>query len=276
MSAKGDIALRDIAVDAAREAGALALQHFEGDVTAWQKDNNTPVTKTDIEVDTLLRETLTAARPDFAWLSEETRDDLSRLGAEELWIVDPIDGTRAFVKGRPEWVISIAAVRDGKPVAGAIFNPVTDEMFEAVKGEGARLNGEPIAATSRTALEGCNMIGYVDMFNRKDWPRAWPPMEVGQRNAVAYRLALVASGAFDAMVTLNLKNEWDMAAGALIAQEAGALVTNHLGEPLKFNQPETQGSNLVCAGPALHAALVERVNFIPMERIVAASRARDR
>ena len=259
--------LRDIARAAARAAGKLALEHYAQDIEAWQKGDKTPVTKTDLAVDKMLRERLTKIRPDFGWLSEETCDHPARLEMRDVWIVDPIDGTRAFVKGKPEWVIAIAAVRNGVPIAAVIFNPVTDELFDAVEGGGARLNGRSIRASNQANLEGCRMLAYADMFARPEWPSPWPPMAVEQRNAVAYRLALVASGAFDAVLTLNLKSEWDIAAGALIATEAGAKITNHTGAPLTFNHPEGHGHNIVCAAPALHAALLERVSFVPIERI---------
>jgi len=265
------IELRNLADLAAREAGVLALEHYAEDIEAWQKGDKTPVTKTDLAIDKLLRERLTSARPDYGWLSEETHDDLTRLEKRDVWIVDPLDGTRAFVKGKPEWVIAIAAVRHGHPIAAVIFNPVTDELFDAAEGEGARLNGKPIHASTRVELEGCRMLAYADMLTRPEWPQPWPDLHVEQRNAVAYRLALVAKGEFDAVLTLNLKSEWDIAAGALIAREAGALVTNHQGGPLTFNHPEGHGHNIVCAGPALHKALLERVSFIPMARIRGAS-----
>lgn len=271
MSTQDAVTLRDIASAAARKAGKLALDHYAEDVQAWQKGDKTPVTKTDLAVDQMLREDLLAAEPKFGWLSEETRDDRARLEKRDLWIVDPIDGTRAFVKGKPEWVIAIAAVRDGAPIAAVIFNPVTDQLFDAAKDKGARCNGKGIKASSRDNLKGCRLLGFADLFARPDWPSPWPSMHIEQRNAVAYRMALVASGEFDATLSLNLKSEWDIAAGALIAEEAGARVTNHKGERLSFNHPEGHGHNLICAGPALHASILERVSFIPMGRIRAAS-----
>jgi len=264
-------ALRDLAVAAAKEAGELALSHYTDDIEAWQKGDKSPVTKTDLAVDQLLRTKLTDAYPEFGWLSEETRDDQSRLEKENVWIVDPIDGTRAFVQGKPEWVIAIAAAHKGNPIAAVIFNPVTDELFEAVAGGGARLNGAPIRCSDQQELEGSRMLAFAEMFKRPEWLTPWPAMHVEQRNAVAYRMALVASGAFDAVLSLNLKSEWDVAAATLIAQEAGARVTNHVGEPLTFNHPEGHGHNLVCAGPILHKAILERVSFIPLDRIIAAS-----
>ncbi len=271
MSDADALELRDIAIAAAREAGALALSHSAQDIEAWQKGDKSPVTKTDLAVDALLHTHLIAARPDFGWLSEESHDDLTRLEMRDVWIVDPIDGTRAFVQGKPEWVIAIAAVREGESIAAAIFNPVTDELFDAARGHGARLNNAPIQVSTRTELDGARMIGLADMFARADWPEPWPPMHIEQRNAVAYRMALVANGAFDATLSLSLKNEWDIAAAALVAQEAGATVTNHQGEALRFNRPTAQGHNLICAGPALHAAILARVDFIPLERIIEAS-----
>jgi len=262
--------LRSIAEAAARKAGTLALAHYAEDVKAWQKGDKTPVTKTDLAVDDLLKNELMSARPDFGWLSEESHDDQSRLAKRDVWIVDPIDGTRAFVKGKPEWVIAIAAVRDGAPIAAVIFNPVKDHLYDASIGGGARLNGTSIQTSTRSELEGCQMLAYADLFARPEWPEPWPPMQVNQRNAIAYRMALVAAGSFDAMLTLNLKSEWDIAAGALIAKEAGAFVTNHLGEQLSFNHPEGHGHNLICAGPALHEAILNRVKFIPQSRILGA------
>ncbi len=257
----------DIAIEAARTAGALALSHYKTDLKSWEKHDTTPVSEADLEVDALLHRQLLGATPDFGWLSEETADNDARLSKDWVWIVDPIDGTRAFLKGRPEWVISIGAVYQGKPMAGAIFNPVTDELFSAVKGRGAKLNGEPIQVSKRFELEGCYMLGHASMFARPEWPMPWPPMEIDLVNAIAYRMALVACGKFDATLSLSFKNEWDTAAGCLIVTEAGGVVSDHQGAPLSYNQADTRGRSLICAGPALHASIEDRVRLVPDVRI---------
>jgi len=259
--------LCEIAVEAARRGGALAMEHYQTDVEFWAKDDTTPVSHADLAVDALLHEQLLGKAPKLGWLSEETKDNSLRLSNSIVWVVDPIDGTRAFLKGRPEWVISIGAVKDNAPIAGAIFNPVTDEMFHATKEGGAFLNGEPIKARGRRQLEGSRMLGYKDMFAHPDWPQPWPEMDVSQVNAVAYRMALVACGRFDATLSLSFKNEWDTAAGTLIVQEAGGIVTDHRGDALTYNQPQTRARSLICTGPNLHDEILGRVKHIPDSRL---------
>lgn len=259
--------------DTAREAGALALGHQRAGVEAWSKKDTTPVSEADIAVDTLIKERLRTAQPTYGWLSEETKDDPARLSKSRVFIVDPIDGTRAFLKGKPEWVISIALVEDEAPIAGAVFNPVTDEMFTATADTPTRLNGETVNVTARENLEGCHMVAFPDMFPRPEWPTPWPIMDIRQRNAVAYRMALVAGGLADAMVSLSFKHEWDTAAGALLVTRAGGRVSDHLGARLRFNQPSPRGRSVIAAGPALHAEIKARVDFVPDERIAGYSRS---
>ncbi len=248
-----------------RAGGALALYHYENDVRHWKKGDATPVSDADIEVDTLLREQLTAARPDYGWLSEETEDDKSRLDTKRQWIVDPIDGTRAFVKGRPHFAVVAALVEDGRPVSGVIFNPATDEFFEAELGNGARLNGRPMSVSACGAVEGCRMLGSVEMFRHPAWPQKWPEMHVEQRNSIAYRAALVAAGVFDAMLVMTWKNDWDLAAADLIVHEAGGRLTDHRGTQLVYNRPRPRHRSVVAAGPALFDALNARIGMIVLE-----------
>jgi myo-inositol-1(or 4)-monophosphatase len=250
--------------DAALAAGKVALDLRErGLETSW-KPGNSPVTNGDLAVDALLKERLLAARPDYGWLSEETADNPGRLSNKRLFIVDPIDGTQAYVKGKPWFTVCIAVVEDGRPTVGVVFGPELEELYEAAAGEGASLNGRPIHASNRQALEGCSMLGDAKMFASPRWPTPWPAMGVETRNSVAYRMCLVASGAFDACFAPSNKHDWDVAAADLICTEAGALVTDHKGNSFRYNRPVPRQPALVCAGPALHALLLDRSRHIDL------------
>jgi len=261
-----DDALLALLERSVREAGAIARGFFGGDYKRWDKSKGNPVTEADLAIDKFLGETLRAARPDFGWLSEETEDDAARLAARDVFVVDPIDGTIAFVKGRPHFTICAGVVRDGVPVAGAVYNPITEECFTARSGRGAHLNGAPIHVSERVGLEGCRMLSDRTMLAHKAWEtppnRPWPPMDIESRNSVAYRMALVASGQFDATIALSSKRDWDLAAAEIIVREAGGIVTTHTGAALRYNGASTIQPSLVAAGPSLHAAIMARVSHI--------------
>ena len=249
---------------AVRDAGALALSFYKGEFRTWTKGANDPVTEADLEVNDLLHDRLLGARPGYGWLSEETEDDKSRLTASEFWIVDPIDGTRAFAKGRPHFSISAALIADGRPVLGVVFNPATDEFFEASRNGGAKLNGQTIHVGNRREVEGCTMVAHPPMFKHKAWPRAWPPMEFLERNSIAYRIVLVACGAADAVIALSPKNDWDLAAAHLILEEAGGRFTAHDGGEIRYDEPSTRQRSLLGANPVLHAELMERTSVLEL------------
>jgi myo-inositol-1(or 4)-monophosphatase len=249
-------------VEAAREAGALAANLREGGLDIEYKEGDSPVTNADLACDALLKQTLGAARPDYGWLSEETADDPSRLAKRRLFVVDPIDGTRAFMKGRPWWSVSIAVVEDRLPVAGVVFAPQVDELYAARAGGGATLNGRPIHASACEAVEGCGMVGDPRMFSHPAWPEPWPAMRVESRNSTAYRMCLVASGAFDAALAPVAKHDWDLAAADLIAREAGAFSGDHRGGPFRFNGPIPTQPSLLCAAPRLAPLILNRVRHI--------------
>ncbi len=256
---KEDLAL---IIAAARAGGAVALAHAKAGVKIRTKSDGTPVTDGDEAVDRLLFDTLTAARPDYGWLSEETVDDPLRLRTERQFIVDPIDGTAAYMKGKPWYVVSIAVVEAGQTVAGVLYAPALDELYEATPGDGAWLNGQRIRASQATALEGAGMLGDAPMFAHPSWPTPWPAMRIEKRNAIAYRMALVASGAFDAALALSAKRDWDLAAASLICAEAGAIVTDHRGGELAFNSSHASIPSLICAAPGLHSQILARTSFI--------------
>jgi myo-inositol-1(or 4)-monophosphatase len=258
---RGDL---DLIVTALRQAGEIARAGFAGAPQVWEKSKGNPVTETDIAVDRHLAGVLGAARPDYGWLSEEMADNPARLSRQRLFIVDPIDGTLAFIKRKPEFVVCVAVVDGGVPVTSGIYNPMTEEMFTAAAGEGAFLNGQRIAVTARRELAGCRMLVARDVIEHKAWPEPWPQMDVGKRASIAYRMALVANGHYDCMMALSTKQEWDTAAATLLVQEAGGLVTSHAGESLVYNQPQPSHRSVVCAGPALHQAIMERTDRIKL------------
>ena len=247
-----------------RDAGAIAREGFASVSKSWEKSKGNPVTETDLAVDRFLNERLCAARGDYGWMSEESADNAERLSKRRLFIVDPIDGTLAFIKRKPEFTICACVVEDGAPVAAAIFNPMTDEMFEAVLGGGSRLNGAPIHVSARQQLEGCRMMVARDVIEHPAWPTPWPAMELGKRSSIAYRMALVAGGTYDAMMALSSKHEWDTAAGTLIVEEAGGVVSGHAGVKLAYNQPVPTHRSIVCAGPVLYGAILGRTGHIKL------------
>ncbi|WP_293677278.1 3'(2'),5'-bisphosphate nucleotidase CysQ [uncultured Phenylobacterium sp.] len=256
----GDLAL---ILDAAHEAGALARDlRRKGLEIEYKADDNTPVTNADLATDKLLTRRLRAARPDYGWLSEETIDDSNRTEQRRIFVVDSIDGTRAFLKGRPWWSVSIAVVEDGRPAAGVVFAPELDESYTAAVGKGATLNGAPIAPSAVALLDDCRMVGDPAMFRHPAWPMPWPEMRVEPRNSTAYRMCLVAAGVFDAAVAPVRKWDWDVAAGDLIAQEAGCFVGDHTGVAFRYNQARPSQASLICATPALAPLILARVSHI--------------
>jgi myo-inositol-1(or 4)-monophosphatase len=252
--------------DAAAEAGALAQAERARGLKITSKDGGSPVTSADLAVDAMLKDRLLSARPDHGWLSEETPDTPDRLNRRRIFVVDPIDGTVAFMKDRPWWCVPIAIVEDGVPVAAVIHVPTMNETFEATLDGGARLNGRPIAASDVDTLDDAAVLADARLMEGPHWPEPWPPMRYEKRNALAYRMALVASGAFDAAIALTPKWDWDVCAGALIATEAGAKVSDHHGHPWRFNRPDPRQASLVCSAPALHPLILKRTGSIPLGR----------
>lgn len=249
--------------DAALAAGPIMRDGFHADYEVWSKGAAGPVTAIDLAVDAMLKERLRTARRDYGWLSEETADNPERLSKRRVFVVDPIDGTRAFIKKKPDFVTALAVVEDGRPVAGVIYNPITEELYEAVERGGATLNGAAISVSDAAQIEGARMIGAEDVFRNPRWPTPWPPMDIIQKNAVAYRLALVASGARDAAVALGWKSEWDIAAATVIVREAGGRISDPWDGEISFNNPDPRAPGVIASGPRLHPSLIERVKIAP-------------
>jgi myo-inositol-1(or 4)-monophosphatase len=239
-----------------REAGALALSMFGTPLKNWTKGASSPVSEADIAVDKLLRERLSDAEPSARWLSEESVDDPARLAARFVWIVDPIDGTRAYIAGLPEWAVSAALVEDGRPIVACLFAPVTGEFFAAVAGAGATRNGAAIAVSRGEELGGTRIAGPKNFLEKL--PAFDPPVTVVPRiPSLALRLARVAQGNIDATIAGGNSHDWDLAAADLLVHEAGGALTPFSGEPLTYNRPEPRHGMLVAAGRDRHAALLK-------------------
>ena len=246
--------LRNHLAAAVREAGALALTTFRGQPKNWIKGKSSPVSEADLAVDALLRERLIGIR-DAGWLSEETDDDPARLQRAEVWVVDPIDGTRAHLAGSPDWTISVALVKSGRPVIGALYAPVTDELFFSIAGDGATLNGARIRASSGDELAGASFSGAK---RRLDSLAAIEPrIETRARvPSLALRLARVASGVLDGTFTAPNSHDWDLAAADLLVHEAGGAITTLTGQTLIYNRPDPVHQALLAAGRRRHAVLL--------------------
>lgn len=251
--------------DAAKEAGELALAYRKRGLRIEAKPGGSPVTDADLAVDAFLKERLLAARPDYGWLSEETADDPARLARERLFIVDPIDGTVAFMKDRPWWTVALCVAVGGEVMQAVVHAPALDETFVAERGHGATLNGRPIRASDVDRLEDASVLADAALLERPIWQEPWPAMRLERRNSIAYRMALIGAGAFDAAIALGHKWDWDVAAGGLIAQEGGAVVSDHAGRPHRFNRPQPRQSSLVCAAPGLHPLIIRRCATIPLD-----------
>ncbi|MEC3951152.1 inositol monophosphatase family protein [Sphingobium sp. HWE2-09] len=233
---------------------ALALW-ADGDtrVRQWEKVPGHPVCEADLSVDAMLRDRLAAIDPDAGWLSEETADTVHRLGVPRVWVVDPIDGTRDYLRGRPGWAVSVALVDNGAVTIGILAAPARNELWIAQRGKGATRNGQPLRAGSRSALPGARVP--ADQLPRADRDL----VTVDKPNSIALRMAMVAADEADLVATVRWGNEWDIAAAALIVQEAGGAVTDALGDPLRFNRPLPTAFGLLCSAPGIHAAAVDRL-----------------
>ncbi|MDG3041083.1 inositol monophosphatase family protein [Roseicyclus marinus] len=251
--------LEDLAllVEAARGAGRIAARYFRDDPETWDKpDGAGPVTEADIAVDEMLRDRLCAARPDYGWLSEETPDNPERLQAERVFIVDPIDGTQAFIEGSSAFSHSLAVVEGGVVVAAVVYLPIRGKLYAAARGHGATLNDMAIRAAGECALHEAEVLATKHTLGPDHWPRGVPPVIRAYRPSLAYRMALVGEGRFDGMVTFRPTWEWDIAAGALIIAEAGGRATDATGAVLRFNSAVPQVRGVMAGSAGIHGALL--------------------
>lgn len=236
------------------EAGKLALSMREG-VRSWQKDAGSPVSEADIAADNLLRERLMALAPSYGWLSEETADQPDRLLRKRIWVVDPIDGTRAYLANLPDWSVSAALVENGRPLAAALYVPVSDEMFIASKKSGTTQNGKRVRANAIRSPRGARMAGNKRRVDQLI--RAGIAIEAAPKiHSLALRIARVATGELDAALATGSSHDWDLAAADLLVHEAGAVLTTFDGHKLIYNRSEIRHGELIATGRELHAPLL--------------------
>jgi myo-inositol-1(or 4)-monophosphatase len=245
--------LADAVATIAHEAGQLALARYRTGLTARNKRDGSPVCEVDLDVDRFLHARLCALLPDAGWLSEETADAPDRLQRGRVWVVDPIDGTRDFIRGRPGWAISVALIEDGRPVIGVLDAPARGEVWRAAAGGGATLGGAVLAASRRTEFAGARVP--TDALPKAD--RALVMVE--KPNSIALRIAMVAADRADLVATLRWGNEWDIAAAVLIAAEAGAAISDALDQPLAFNKPDPRAFGVIASAPGIHAAAIDHL-----------------
>ncbi len=231
----------------------MAHARVGGEFRRWEKVPGHPVCDIDLEVDAFLRERLSALDPEAGWLSEETLDASDRIERRRVWVVDPIDGTRDYLRGRPGWCVSVALVEDRVPVLGVLDAPARAEHFRAARGGGAWRNGASIRASGRTELVGARVP--ADKLPPEDRDL----VAVEKPNSIALRIAMVAAGEADLVATLRWGFEWDIAAAALIADEAGATVAGVLGQPLAFNPASGEAFGVLVSAPGIHRAAAERL-----------------
>ncbi|WP_420852840.1 3'(2'),5'-bisphosphate nucleotidase CysQ [Sphingomonas panacis] len=237
------------------------MARWQTDFARWEKSPGNPVSDIDLEVNALLHARLSALDPEAGWLSEETADSAARLSCSRLWVVDPIDGTRDYLRGRPGWSVSVALIEDGAAMIGVLDAPARGEIWRAVRGGGAWRNGVALQASDRTDLVGARVP--TDALPKADRDL----VVVDKPNSIALRIAMVAAGEADLVATARWGNEWDIAAAALIATEAGAIITDALGGALAFNTQAAEAFGILATAPGIHAAASARLR----ERALAAS-----
>lgn len=245
--------------DAARQAGEIAMRFWRRDPQIWDKaDNAGPVTEADLAVNAHLEQVLRGARPDYGWLSEESEADPSRLDAERCFIIDPIDGTRAFIDGQEGFSHSLAIATGDRITAAAVYLPAQGVIYTAHADGPALKDGRPIVASQRDQIRDATVLTYRAATEPQHWKQGRVPAFRREfRPSLAWRLCLVAEGRFDAALSLRAAWEWDIAAGTLIAARAGAVASDRLGRPLRFNGPRAAVDGMIVAGPSLHRQLAD-------------------
>lgn len=241
---------------AAREAGDIIMALYRKDYQIKEKGKGNPVTTADLEANRKLQEIILGSFPEDGWLSEEDHDNLKRLQAARVWVVDPIDGTKEFIAGIPQFAVSVGLVVEGRPILGVVYNPVADELYRAVKDHGAVLNGRAIHVSSREEVKGALLLVSRSEPRRK-FSRFAEACRLEPVGSIAYRLAMVAGGKGDGTLTFRSLHEWDVCAGVLIVEEAAGVVLDGAGKGLRFNRAETVHRGIVASNEALARTLQE-------------------
>lgn len=240
--------------DTVRRAGELGKSLSRKRVEKWSKPDGSEVTEADLAINTLIEERLRQARPSYGWLSEETPDDHARLSHDRIWIIDPIDGTRAFIQRKDEWCVAAALIERGRPVAAAVYRPMVEEFYMAIAGRGTFLDSAPLRIPDSDELRGAKISGNRKALSGLASSGIEPDISGGL--PLQLRLAYVAAGRIDGAVSIGNRNDWDLAAGDLLVIEAGGHVTNAEGKPYIYNRPDSWQQGLIAAGAKRHAAII--------------------
>lgn len=244
-------------IGATRDAGQEILSFYHHEFSVRDKSPDNPVTEADVASDRLLKERLALSFPDTGWLSEETADNPDRLQHNVCWIVDPLDGTKEFIKGIPEFAVSIALVEDGKPRLGVVYNPVTGELFHALRGKGSFLNNQRIRVSRQTIMKEAKVEASRSERNRGEFESFEDSVSVRTMGSIAYKLARLAAGYSDATWSRGPKNEWDICAGLLMVEEAGGRCVDLDFNPIRFNQPYPKVNGIIATNGLLHPKICD-------------------
>jgi len=252
----------DLLCGAVREAGELALRMFNAGVDSWDKTDGTPVSEADLVVDNLLAKKLRGATPDFGWLSEETvREDATR-SRPHVWVVDPIDGTSAFVGGSGQWCVGACLLAHGRPVVAAAFAPAQNRFYEAILDGGARLNGTPMQTTGKSGLDGSRFVAHRSALNESKWNTPVPQIDCAMTTSLILRHCVVAAGEYDGAIAFGRKHDWDLAPGDLIVHEAGGHTLDLAGKRFIYNRSSTRQNGLMAGSKALLDEISERLHTV--------------
>lgn len=240
---------------ATRAAGQAIMQFYRNDFNVADKSPDNPVTDADLAADKLLHEQLVALLPAAGWLSEETADNADRLKQRRVWVVDPLDGTKEFVMGVPEFSVSVALVDDGEPVLAVVYNPATGELYSALRGHGLTYNGRTAVVSARARLAGASVDASRSEMKRGEFEPFASLVDLNVVGSIAYKLARVAAGQADATWSRGPKHEWDICAGTLLVQEGGGVCVDLDGQPVRFNKSFPKVNGLIADNGLLHEEL---------------------
>lgn len=236
----------EVVLEVVHRAGTRVLQLADQGFETHRKADHSPVTSADLAANDILRETLMNRFPNDGWMSEESPDTPERLNTSRVWIIDPIDGTSYFIKGVPQYSISVALVEDHQPILGVVYNPATEELFSAEKGKGLYLNGKPVKV-DQVANEPLTILVNPSRLDRNEFTIFKDHVTLQPMGSIAYSLALVAAGQADGTINFDLLHEWDIAAGWLLVHEGKGMATDSTGNPLRFNQPDPISRGILAA-----------------------------
>jgi myo-inositol-1(or 4)-monophosphatase len=250
----------EVAIDAAHAAGHAIRNFYGRDIRVDQKGDAGPVTEADLAANACLQRLLMSAFPDDGWLSEETVDHADRLAKSRVWIIDPLDGTWEFTTGVPEFVVSVALSIDGIAALGVLYNPITEETFSGIRGEGAWMNQVPIHVSSIRDLASSTFCVSRSETGKGLLRPFEGALHLQPMGSVAYKCGLVAAGRYEGVFTHNPRNEWDICAGVAIIESAGGRVTDRQGRPYRFNQADPLKSPLIATNTHVHSPLLDILN----------------